>query len=273
MIKRVFCLFAALMILWMCTASAEQVTVTGEPVQYVSEAEESRAIADEMEQRFGVTILLGDECLNVLHLNSFSIGNQAPARSLLHNMLGINDTVNELKKLENALSQYPVELFQYIKDDNAPNGLRFFIVDQIVENNPDMNSVGYTTCEGGFYNIVLGYRFFETGTVHHEIWHAMERFITARYPGAFLIWDSLNPPGFQYCNDFTRTDYEYDPDYFVRDYGTVNAAEDRATVAEAVFYENRNEWFAEYPAIKRKLDAMNLALKDTLTIQYNVKVD
>ena len=51
----------------------------------------------------------------------------------------------------------------------------------------------------------------------------------------------------------------------------MTAGEDRATIAETVFYKNRNEWFAPRPAIKRNLDAMNPALKDTLIIQYNVK--
>ena len=40
----------------------------------------------------------------------------------------------------------------------------------------------------------------------------IEMIITARQPGAFLIWDALNPEGFQYRNDYTEAWAEYDPD-------------------------------------------------------------
>ena len=41
-------------------------------------------------------------------------------------------------------------------------------------------------------------------------------------------------------------------------------------IAEAVFREDREEWFAERPGLRRKLDAMNLALKPFKLIQYHV---
>ena len=98
----------------------------------------------------------------------------------------------------------------------------------------------------------------------------IEMIITARQPGAFLIWDALNPEGFRYSNDNAVAWAVYDPDYFVSGYSTVNAMENRATVAEAVFREDREEWFAEKPAIRRKLEAMNLALKSFALIQYTL---
>ena len=114
----------------------------------------------------------------------------------------------------------------------------------------------------------LAYSSFTSSTVHHELWHVMEKIITARQPGAFLIWDALNPEGFQYRKDYTEVWAEYDSDYFVSGYSTVNAMEDWATVAEAVFREDREEWFAERPAIRRKLEAINLAMKTIVPIQY-----
>lgn len=75
----------------------------------------------------------------------------------------------------------------------------------------------------------------------------------------------------QYIRDYTAHIKDYHTDYFVRGYGAINAGEDRATIAEAAFYENRNEWFAEHPAIKNKLNAMNEALKDTLLFQYSIQ--
>lgn len=269
--KRIFAVMLALFMLLSSAALSEEPAITTEPLPFASQEAEARAYADAMQERFGITILIGDECQSVLATDAFSIGNQAPARSPFMSLLGVKFTTDELKKLENALEQYPPELFSVIKDSNAPEGLRFFIADQIVDADPAMNSIGYAVCEDSYYNIVLAYMLFDQATVHHEIWHAMEMFITAEHPDAFLNWDALNPEGFQYSYDYTSDAEDFNADYFVRGYGTADPLEDRATITEAVFFENRNEWFAEHPAIKRKLDAMNLALKDTLAIQYNVK--
>lgn len=269
--KRIFAVALALFLLLSSVALSEEPYVAAERLPYANQEAEARAYADAMQERFGVTILIGDECQSVLAADTFQIGDHAPARSPFLSLLGVKFTTDELKKLEKALEQYPPELFSLIKDNNAPEGLRFFIADQIVDADPAMNSIGYAVCEGSYYNIVLAYMLFDQATVHHEIWHAMEMFITAKHPDAFMIWDAFNPDGFQYSHDYTADTEDFNADYFARGYGTVDPLEDRATIAEAVFFENRNEWFSQRPAIKRKLDAMNLALKDTLVIQYNVK--
>ena len=269
--RRLAAVFLALFMLVSSAALSEETVVAAEPIPYASEEAEARAYADAMQERFGITILIDEECQGVLSVDDFSIGNQAPARSPFLSMMGLKFTTDELKKLEKALEQYPVELFSLIRNGNAPSGLRFLVADQIIDADPAMNSVGYAVCEDYYYNIVLAHTFFDQATVHHEIWHAMEMFITEKHPDAFLIWDALNPEGFQYSHDYTAAAEDFDADYFARGYGTADPLEDRATIAEAVFFENRNEWFSQRPAIKRKLDAMNLALKDTLVIQYNVK--
>lgn len=269
--KRFLTMALVLFILLSSAALSEESAATTKLLPDASQEEDARAYADAMQERFGVTILIGDECQSVLSAEDFSIGNQAPARSPLLSLLGIKFTTDELKKLENALEQYPMELFSSIKGGNAPGGLRFLIADQIIDADPAMNSIGYAVCEGAYYNVVLAHTLFDQATVHHEIWHSMEMFITEKYPDAFMTWEALNPEGFQYSYDYSADPEDFNADYFAREYGTADPLEDRATIAEAVFFENRNEWFAERPAIKMKLDAMNLALKDTLVIQYNVK--
>ena len=73
--------------------------------------------------------MIGDECQGALDSDAFLIGDQAPAHSPLKSLLGVKDTNGELSKLEKAMSQYPVDIFEYVKDSTAPNGLRILIAD------------------------------------------------------------------------------------------------------------------------------------------------
>lgn len=260
-----------LLLLFSC-ALAEELPSSIDPAPLAEEETSARAYADRMEERFGVTILVGDECLNKLHASAFTIGSRVSSSSLFLQMTGYDDTISRLMTLESALEQYPPETFQYIKDEQAPEGIRFLLADRLIETDPEMHSAGYAMPEGSYYNIILLRSELVPLTVHHEMWHVMEMAISTKHQDAFLIWDALNPEGFQYSYDYSGNTNDYNPDYFARAYGTVSPLEDRATIAEAVFSENRNEWFAAHPAIKRKLDAMNLALKDPMVIQYNVKI-
>ncbi len=112
----------------------------------------------------------------------------------------------------------------------------------------------------------------EDESVSDELWHVMEMAINKTNPGAFLAWSMLNPEGFQYTGNYAEYAKDYDPAYFASGYGTTDPREDRATIVEMVFSENRNEWFSSHPAVKRKLDFMNTVLKETIGIRYNVTV-
>lgn len=232
---------------------------------------QARSYANELEERFGVQILIGEECLDVLETDVFSIGDTAQSSSPFLQASGFRDPFSELQILESALSRYPVEIFQYIRRDEAPLGLRFLIADRIIDSDPALHSAGYSLLEDSFYTIVLSRALFGESTVHHEMWHVMEFAISSACPDAFSSWEALNPPGFEYSLDYSVVSSGFDPLFFACEYGTVNTLEDRATIAEAVFSDHRNDWFSERLPLKRKLEAMNLALRDTLIIQYNVK--
>ena len=107
--------------------------------------------------------------------------------------------------------------------------------------------------------VFLGVGAYNSLNVHHEIWHAMEYRITSENPGAFVDWNSLNPDGFQYNEDYFLDDIwtqaEAKDDWFVRGYSVVNEMEDRATVIEAIFLYD-SEWWNEHLHIQAKLDAL-----------------
>ena len=148
------CLLILLLLLF-SSALAEELPASANPAHHAGEETSARAYADEMEERFGVTILLGDECLGILHTTFFTIGSQVPSSSPFLQMTGYDDTISRLMTLESALGQYPLETFQYIKDEQAPNGIRILVADQIIDTDPEMHSAGYAMPEGSYYNIVL----------------------------------------------------------------------------------------------------------------------
>ena len=274
-VKKVFVLSVSWIMLFIAAACAE-VSSTPAPLPFRSDYPEARELADSYQEKYGVVILFGEDCLGVSEEDGFAVGDTAPAGSPFLAMFGNKHYLGEVEKLGEALAQYPDGFLGSLRNDYAPSGLRFLIVDRLVEETydlqPEVGLSGLTTCEEGFYNVFLAHTFAGKFTVHHELWHIMEEMILIRDPDAFVNWNDLNPPGFQYSEDYESYLRESQDEYFARDYGMVNPEEDRATIAETVFFDNRNEWFSERPAVKRKLDVMNQALSDTFNIRYNVKV-
>lgn len=278
-LNRAKILFVLLLILYLLTAGIAMAEESAAPVPlpFRSDYPEARELADSYQEKYGVVILFGEDCLGVSEEDGFAVGDRAPAGSPFLAMFGNKHYLGEVEKLGEALAQYPDGFLGSLRNEYAPSGLRFLIANRLVEETydlqPEVGVSGLTTCEGGFYNVFLAHTFAGKLTVHHELWHIMEEMILIRDPDAFADWNDLNPPGFQYSEDYGSYQEESQKEYFARTFGMVNPEEDRATIAEAVFYENRNEWFSERPAVKRKLDAMNLTMRDILNIQYNVKVE
>ena len=73
--KKLVSLVLALLLLAPFPTLAEGATAIAEPIAVTDAVVESRTYADAMENRFGITILLGDECPGAVHSDSFTIGN------------------------------------------------------------------------------------------------------------------------------------------------------------------------------------------------------
>lgn len=223
--------------------------------------DQARGLANFLEDHYGVTILIGDECKSVA-TDGFELGDRPSGRTPLLDMLGQVDYDAEIKRIDDCFAAYPGGFFGNFRCSEAEKGLRILLPNRITVEGSTM--AGVTTVQDGYYNIFLGIGAYNSLNVHHEIWHAMEYRITLDYPDAFDGWTELNPDGFQYDDNYFQEDIwtyaEPKDDYFVRGYSVVNEMEDRATVIEAIFAED-TDWWAEHPLIQRKLDALLAAAK------------
>ena len=250
--KRFFMAIAAAFLMFSSGMATE---VTQEPVS-ISTFDSARSLANFMEDHYGVTILIGDEC-NKVTTDGFELGDKPSGRSPFLNLLGVADYEDEIKRIDDCFSVYPPGFFEHFHCSEAEKGLRILLPNSILVD--DYTMAGVTTLQDGYYNVFLGVGAYNSLNVHHEIWHAMEYRITADTPNAFDSWNTLNPDGFQYNEDYFLDDIwtqaEAKDDWFVRGYSVVNDMEDRATVIEAIFIYD-SEWWTEHPHIQAKLDAL-----------------
>lgn len=252
-------LFVALLLVY-CTGVAEQQAAD-------HEFDTAREIANFMETHYDVSILIGAECKEIT-TGGFTIGDNPQGRTPFMNMLGLYSYAEEIQKIDDAFSIYPPEFFDKFSCSEAPKGLRILLADQILYEGQSM--AGVTTVGDGYYNVFLGVGSFREMNVHHEIWHAMEFRITAERPDAFDRWNDLNPPGFQYSEDYVSQDIweQAAPkdEWFVRGYSVIDEMEDRATVIEALLQYDEG-WWKERPHIEDKL---NYLLEATEPVFGNV---
>ena len=213
-----------------------------------------RERAEQFEQRFGVRLLFGNECKKVQDYSYFRLES---AEDYLYNYDNDPKQLREYTEkafdfLEEQLGRYPAGFFDCFKHDNRA-GLRIILTEQLPPDDDSSFYAGGVTFEGRvWYNIAINLNMLVNiadASIHHEIWHAVEdRLRNEGITFDDTEWNSLNPPKFKYTTDldnyYAHPEYnEYilmftlDPEkrYFSRDYSTVNAMEDRATLIERLF--------------------------------------
>ncbi len=225
--------------------------------------EEARRIADEIEAEYGIEVLLLEECDEIGIGEPFSLSHEVHSGSPLQEMLGIDDTAEQVLVLQKALSRYPADMFAPFRDYGG--NLRFLLTGMILEDASEY-PLGITVCEDGWFNIYLSLSVLAQMTIHHELWHALEYRILMEYPDALDGWDRLNPEGFRYYESYYgfRDDLSVPAEWilpaenawFVRDYGAVYPDEDRATVYELFFASGSfsPEGWEEYVNLQAKLN-------------------
>ena len=245
-------------------------SLNGQPLP--ATLQEARDYADQLEERYGVTILLsaqGQEACEAVWDAVVTTTDQWPLEDEPYAI------ARTLEALDRALALYPEGFFRQMRNTMGEGGVRFIPVGHI-EN--DVNAVGLTYETYGWQNIYIDVTLdtFES-VICHEIWHATEGVISYRDWVSFDPgnWSVCNPEGFFYNEDVEDADpnpsrwtfnYEMDAQnvYFVDAYARTNAKEDRARIME---YVMANEDLAgalmQSPYITQKLEIMCQVIRNS----------
>lgn len=246
-----------------------------------------RSRADELEKRFGIRILIGNEVLRVQGMNSFYMISTEDKSSYLYLDTSNNEDLDRaLTYLERELGRYPKGFFEHFKT-NGVGGLR---IDLTLDLPPDKSMEGFGSAgglsfrTGAFYDIALNTSmcYDYDKSIHHELFHQVEhRMQDMGYAYDYSDWAKLNPKGYSYLSlmSYGNADPSLcmfsegtkDQVYFARNYGMSNEMEDRATIIERVFerlYDEETEQevcgydlVMKHPHLKAKLDAMGELVK------------
>ena len=185
--------------------------------------------AAELSQRFGVEILIGEQC--ALNYTTY----------LTKPLTDPQLVSNALYVLEDALSQYPDGFISQLRH-NTYEMIRIELVSDLVLRDTEMNKPtnvgGFAQAVGNRYLVVLKANDLHTETVYHEMAHI----ISARLEWDSLIredalfsdetWMALQPEGFQYAMVYSNLPDEYvayvSAGYFINMYSMSFATEDRS---------------------------------------------
>lgn len=212
---------------------------TGESLEVITESEipSSEPLleaglyerAAELSQRFGVEILIGEQC--ALSYTTY----------LTEPLTDPQLVSNALYVLEDALSQYPDGFISQLRH-NTYEMIRIELVSDLVlrdaEMNKPTNAAGFAQPVGNRYLVVLEANDLYPETVYHEMAHI----ISARLEWDSLIredaifsdedWMALQPEGFQYAMVYSNLPDEYvayvSAGYFINMYSMSFATEDRS---------------------------------------------
>lgn len=190
--------------------------------------------AEELSQRFGVDIRIGEQCnLEYSHYNFYHLTDPAFVR-------------HGLDVLENALSRYPDGFFSQLCYGSV-DSIRFELVGGLVRKDDDGSYpgavAGFAQNVGSYYLVALEGFLFEEYTIYHELSHVIDKRLAwdalLREDALYSedAWLALHPEGFSYAMSYTDYPKEFDryleAGYVVSGYSMSFPTEDRATLMES----------------------------------------
>ena len=229
-----------------------------------------RAMADRLEENYGITILLSGQCTLAASYCTMPITTTDSAQ-MYNEVAAIEEA---LKRLEEVLQMYPADFFAQFRNEAGERGLLVLLVEDI---SADINVIGVSYTMGQWYPVAVDITSGQVKSTYcHEFWHATENRIEDLNESALDLgaWEDLNPAGFRYTGEakpgyWEDTQYTYfqgNPDeevYFVDAYGKTKGQEDRARLMEYVMCA---DWEAEqmmkHPVLKAKLQLLSDAIRE-----------
>ena len=257
---------AADKLIWEDTEQGTDIEDVFKPVTCGEALRAQREKADKLEEKYGITILIGDEVKNAYKgMISAEDGMYA----------GYPEQLDEqLNELSIWLSTYPEGFFDKFKTADNKSGYRLLFAGGF----EGENVVAKTTRDINYVDVAISSKSHDKSfysDLDHETWHAVEYLAAPMYgeiDGA--RWAKLLPEGFSYTQahgskyrdnilDHGYYSNHMDDISFIRDYSMENEREDRSTIMEyaapslSVYdgYDNLDE-LKRFPVLKAKLDMM-----------------
>lgn len=224
---------------------------------------QARQYADDLQQRYGVQILLSAQCREGAALcdRTIQLSDALDAGAEL-------DGVNRmLAALERGLSLYPEGFFRQFRTGAGDGGLCFLLVGSIESNFP-IAACTYENFDWQYIALDILQVYGLDSIVCHEIWHATENYALGVDFSLFNMdqWDALNPEGFLYLNDATLQNPQQpgllynsalNEIHFVDSYSCVDRHEDRARIMEYfMVHDDEAQLLIQSPFIRQKLQIM-----------------
>lgn len=232
-----------------------------------------RATADEMQQRYDITILMSNQCNSIIEQCGFDIQPSSDAALAAEE----KKLQAALKDLEKSLKLYPEGFFSQFRNEAHERGILVLLVANITTGLDDDNVdvLGVTYDMGDWYPIAVDVTTSDLpATYCHEIWHAMENKIMDSDPMLLndVRWGEMNPQGFSYKGVvegyYNDTEYTYldgnagKESYFVDAYGKTIPQEDRARLMEYVMTSDYTaKYLMEAPVLYSKMEMMIKAVR------------
>lgn len=230
-----------------------------------------RARADYIEEKYGITVLLSNQCESICDHSGYVC-----TTTDLAGYYSESDNISAaLSTLERALMRFPEGYFKAFKTETGTGGVRIMLVSSIES---DFNVIAYAYTFREWYNVVanIDSSSFDWDIVH-ELWHSTESKLQSLDWSVFDSdsWGSLNPAGFEYDDN---SKYSSDDPYgytlyaenpcFIRVYSMTNAKEDRATLFEyAMCGENgERDRILDSGVLSAKLDYITRAVRAGLSL-------
>lgn len=239
------------------TSGGEDLTLSPIPEPDGVQAE-LEARADELGEKYGLTILVGTQCDT-----AFDEFTATQATDWDRVMLAL-DT------LDRALAVYPEGFIRQLRYDYI-QGVRIQLVTDLMADGSGRYGDGYnafTQPQFDYYLMVIDIEDSFEQTYYHEFSHIIDRCLEAdadaREDALYseAEWASLNPGWFDgYTLDYSWEQNLEDVGWFIDGYSTIKPTEDRARVMEYAM-TTYGQWEFEHDGLYRKLDYYCRCIRD-----------
>ena len=248
------------LIFWDISKTIENEDLVMEPLPE-TDAEQAalEARAAELEQKYGVTILVGDQCDT--QFDEFSA-------TLVSDW---DRVITALDTLDQALSVYPNGFFRQLRFGYV-QGIQIHLISDLQAHGSGRTGGGYnafTQEQYDHYLMVMDIDESMVQTYYHEFSHIIDTYLQwcadnkegVLYDNEY--WCSLNPSWFTgYTYDYSQRLTLRDMTSFIDSYATISPTEDRARVMEYAMIDNCEWTYRNSPVLQKKLDYYSRCIRD-----------